>query len=129
MQWNLWRSNIEVIGGYLKHLYGKRKQFWTNIMPFSQKLIAVRCLSVQKTWRFRWIWRGPYFKSKRVWIIVLGQIKLICWSTGPANAILKVMTATFLLVCFLSLKESTCKTWKTVFYFISKAFVPKKIKF
>ena len=43
---------------------------------------------------------------------------------------LKVVSATFLLVCFLSLNKSTCKTRKNVFYFTSKAlFVLKKIKF
>ena len=40
---------------------------------------------------------------------------------------LKVVPATFLLVCFLSLNESTCKTSKNVFYFTSKAlFVLEK---
>ena len=43
---------------------------------------------------------------------------------------LKLVSATFLLVCFLSLKESTCQTRKNVFYFTSKApFVVGKIKF
>ena len=43
---------------------------------------------------------------------------------------LKVVSVTFLLVCFLSLNESTCQTRKNVFYFTSKAlFVLKKIKF
>ena len=43
---------------------------------------------------------------------------------------LKVVFGTFLLVCFLSLKESTCETRKSVFYFILKAFfVVEKIKF
>ena len=42
---------------------------------------------------------------------------------------LKVASATFLLVCFLSLKESTFETSKNVFYFASKAFyVLEKIK-
>ena len=42
----------------------------------------------------------------------------------------KVVSATFLLVCFLYLKESTCETRKNVFYFISKAlFVLEIIKF
>ena len=40
----------------------------------------------------------------------------------------KVMSATFLLVCFSSLKEGNCETWKN--YFTSKAlFVLKKMKF
>ena len=43
---------------------------------------------------------------------------------------LKVVSATFLLVDFLSLKESTCETKKNVFYFTSKAlFVLEKIRF
>ena len=41
-----------------------------------------------------------------------------------------VVSATFLLVCFLSLTESICKTWKNLFYFTSKAlFVPRKSNF
>ena len=43
---------------------------------------------------------------------------------------LKAVFATFLLICFLSLMESTFETWKNVFYFISKAHsVLEKIKF
>ena len=43
---------------------------------------------------------------------------------------LKVMSATFLLVCFLRLKESTFETRKNVFYFTSKALsVLEIIKF
>ena len=43
---------------------------------------------------------------------------------------LKVVSATFLLVCFLSLNESPCQTRKNAFYFTSKAlFVLEKIKF
>ena len=34
---------------------------------------------------------------------------------------LKVVSATFLEVCFLSPKENTCGTRKNVFYFTSKA--------
>ena len=42
---------------------------------------------------------------------------------------LLVVSTTFLLVCFLSQKQSTCETRKSVFYFSSKAFfVFKKIK-
>ena len=43
---------------------------------------------------------------------------------------LKVVSATFLLACFVCLKESTCETRKNVFYFTSKAlFVLEIIKF
>ena len=64
-----------------------------------------------------------------------------CWSSSEKNHVLvnmclipfknvllqqsacylKVVSTTFLLLCFLSLKESTCETRKNVFYFTSKA--------
>ena len=40
---------------------------------------------------------------------------------------LKVLSTTFLLVCFVSLKESTCETRKNVFYFTSKALLTLEI--
>ena len=69
--------------------------------------------------------------------------KQICNTVGPSLAAsleplahrqnmanLKVVSATFLLVCFLSVKESTCENMKNVFYFTSKAlFILEKIKF
>ena len=43
---------------------------------------------------------------------------------------LKVVSTTFLLVCFVCLKESTCETRKNVFYFTLKAlFILEIIKF
>ena len=46
-------------------------------------------------------------------------------SSGSVS--LKVVSATFLLVCFLNLKNSTYETRKNIFYFTSKAlFVLKK---
>ena len=43
---------------------------------------------------------------------------------------LKVMSAAFLLVCFACLKESTCKTRKSVIYFTPKAlFILLVMKF
>ena len=42
------------------------------------------------------------------------------WFLGFIMA-LKVASATFVLVCFLSLNESTCQTRKNVFYSTSKA--------
>ena len=41
--------------------------------------------------------------------------------TDPCGTPLKVMSATFLLVCFVCLKESTFETSKNLFYFTSKA--------
>ena len=44
--------------------------------------------------------------------------------------ILKVVSAIFLLVCFVCLKEGTCETRKNDFYFTSKAlFILEIIKF
>ena len=49
---------------------------------------------------------------------------------GLALKGLKIVPATFSLVCFLSLKENTWETRANVFYFTSKAlFVFEKIKF
>ena len=43
---------------------------------------------------------------------------------------LKVVFTTFLLICFVCLKEGTCETRKNVFYFTSKAlFIFEIIKF
>ena len=41
-------------------------------------------------------------------------------SSHENKKVLKVVSATFLLVCFVSLKESTGEARKNVFYFISK---------
>ena len=43
------------------------------------------------------------------------------------NKYLKVVSATFLLVCFVCLKESTCETRKNAFYFTSKAVLVLEI--
>ena len=44
--------------------------------------------------------------------------------------LLKVLSTVFVLVCFVSLKESTCETKKNIFYFTLKAlFVLEIIKF
>ena len=62
------------------------------------------------------------------------------WWQHPANQLenilvlqklhLKVVSPTFLLVCFLSLNKSTCQLLKNAFCFISKApFILEKIKF
>ena len=50
--------------------------------------------------------------------------------TNFAAKSLKVVSATFLLVCFSSPKESTCETWKKKFFFTPKALVVlEKIRF
>ena len=51
-------------------------------------------------------------------------------SLTQAKPLLRIVSATFLLVCFVCLKESTCETRKNVFFFTSKAlFVLEIIKF
>ena len=50
--------------------------------------------------------------------------------TRNCNSHLKVVSATFFLVCFVNLKESTCETRENAFYFILKAlFAFEIIKF
>ena len=57
------------------------------------------------------------------------QLELIS-DKQKSNYTLKVVSATFSLVYFLSLKDSTCETKKNVFYFTSKVLsVLEKIKF
>ena len=58
-----------------------------------------------------------------LWSAAVASGYLPCaWTDSPfSNKSLKIASATFLLVWFVCLKESTCKTRKNVFYFISKA--------
>ena len=63
----------------------------------------------------------PYFYVKKVFF----DLKKKMYSE-----ILKVVSATFLLVYFVSLTEGTCETKKNVFYFTLKAlFILEIIKF
>ena len=56
--------------------------------------------------------------------------KLVTVELLSAVLHLKVVSATFLLVCVVCLKESTCETRKNVFDFTSRAlFVLEIIKF
>ena len=43
--------------------------------------------------------------------------------------LLKVVSVTLLLVCFSSLKESTCETWKNVYFTFEALLFLEKIKF
>ena len=73
----------------------------------------------------------PFFSLKIVTIFRRFWLKIVLHREGLRLLYaLKVVSATFLLVCFLCLKESTTKTRKNVFYFTSKAlFVLGIIKF
>ena len=81
-----------------------------------------------------------YFQSSSQLVTILNSNKMLKFPpvskiciTGKITTkqmTLKVVSATFLLVCFACLKESTCETRKNVFYFTSKAlFVLEIIKF
>ena len=55
-----------------------------------------------------------------------GELGLI----NSSQISLKFVSATFLLVCFLILKESTCKTRKNIFILLQNLFLfSRKIKF
>ena len=88
-------------------LLDRRKvQDQTANLNFAHPLLEVQCL-----------WLNFYF------------FKMITYCSFQVP-ILKVVSTTFLHVCFLSLKESTCKARENVFYFTSKAlWVLEKIKF
>ena len=68
--------------------------------------------------------RGSFLQEDYFWKCV---VKLVVNACGFK---LKVVSATFLLVCFVCLKERTCETRNNVFYFTSKTlFVLEIIKF
>ena len=72
-----------------------------------------------------------FFFFKNSFLIVLEQICYL-WHHSIFHSFLtlKVVSATFLLVSFLCLKESTCETRKNVFYFTSNTlFILEIIKF
>ena len=63
-----------------------------------------------------------------VWLFVTVNPNALCPAKGYTY--LKVVSAIFLIVCFVCLKESNCGARKNVFYFTSKAlFVLEIIKF
>ena len=63
-----------------------------------------------------------------VWLFVTVNPNALCPLKGYTY--LKVVSAIFLIVCFVCLKENTCGARKNVFYFTSKAlFVLEIIKF
>ena len=68
-------------------------------------------------------------KIKNVYLSPNNKYKVF-WNTEKILGHLKVVSVTFLLVCFACLKESTCETRRNVFNFTSKVlFVLEIIKF
>ena len=57
--------------------------------------------------------------SSRLWRLIQNSVLHRRWCVLQKQ--LKVVSATFLLVCFLHLKESTCETRKNVFYLTWKS--------
>ena len=99
---------------------------------FANKLSVIK-LPVQKIQCRSW----RNFSSRKsilylflLFILRVYQILVIVRIRLQKFLFLKVVSAKFLLVCFLSLSESTCQTRKKIFYFTSKVLlVLEKIKF
>ena len=74
---------------------------------------------------------GKVHKEKNIQVLILKMtVKQIYEEHERNEGDLKVVSATFLLVCFVCLQESTPETRKNVFYFTSKAlFILEIIKF
>ena len=84
---------------------------------------VIKQITVKQNSKFN-DWKPTDTDKMEVFIGLLVHIRLVNLSC------LKVVSTTFLLVCFLSLKEGTWETRKNAFYFTSKAlFILEKIKF
>ena len=76
-----------------------------------------------------------WWRFSRILGIQLEKVTQVCVSLltyifVASVEVLKVVSATFLLVCIKRLKESACETRKNVFYFTSNTlFVLEIIKF
>ena len=72
-----------------------------------------------------------FIQDKTIWSKhSLPHIYLALLSTNQLMLLLKFVSATFLLVCYLCLRVNTCETRKNVFYFTLKAlFVLEIIRF
>ena len=80
-------------------------------------------------WQIKYV---IYLLPQRPTAIKLGKVLITIrdFNAYKPPKPLKIVSATFLLVCFVSLKESTFETRKNVFYFTSKAlFVLELLKF
>ena len=78
------------------------------------------------------LFKFGYQTAVKVWLnkCISHFLLIRIHSMQGGTASLKVLSATFVQVYFLSLNKSTCQTRKNVFYFTSKAlFVREKIKF
>ena len=98
----------------------------------TRQLLYITCLNAKSPNSFQkqppeWFYKNDVFKN-----FTKFTEKHMCHSLffDQVAILFKVVSPTFLLVCFLSLDESTCQTRENVIYFTSKAlFVSEKIKF
>ena len=110
-----WNSPLSVINRNSHRRCSLRKDFLRNFAKFTENT----CARVSFLIKFQ--------ASGNDWIQASGR--LLLYSDQGWGDYLKVVSATFLLVCFLSLKESTNETSKNIFFLNSKAlFALEKIK-
>ena len=117
----IWKCSLNSSKMLIFHLFHELRKSWkytqtkTNISKF-------------KFWIYGWTEKS-YLCSNLSFTVVEKKMGN-SHKKGLSHFNLKVVTATFLLVCFSNLNESTCQTRKNVFYFTSKAlFILEKIKF
>ena len=101
--------------GSTKLTHHKEQSFASNHFPFSKILFQFRNL----VYRVDLMYQPPkcpysYFSKALEFYF---RVFFSLW------AYLKVVSATFLLDCFVCLKESTCEARKNAFYFTSKALL------
>ena len=126
----LWKFIKETANGWLllaKNVLGKMwvgscvstgKRFFVDTLFYSQG----KTLSYSKKGNRDFLNRSPFKKSACFYVIITGEF--------VGFQYLKVVSAIFLVVCFVCLKESTFETRKNVFDLTSKAlFVLEIIRF
>ena len=92
---------------------------------FKYFFCSYECKSKQKYWE-----RKINHLKAFVFIFYLQSLNSLSFFSTKIEIRLEVVSATFLLVCFISLKKSTCQTKKNVSYFTWKAlFILEIIKF
>ena len=101
---------------------------WTLYLKMPSLLSLGKGLGTN--WKFTQTWGLWTFDMEARLMAFLKITTKFSSKLNPREWCLKVVSATFLLVCFLCLKGSTSETRKNVFYFISKAlFVFEIIRF
>ena len=83
----------------------------TELYSFKVMLYHVFCTEQKET--INTFKKKPHLFSLAFTLFNLLQV----WALSCLACCLKVVPATFLLVCFVCLKSSTCETRKNVFYF------------